>query len=259
MRWTTRVLTWGLLLTLTFSPAVVAAETTSTPWVVRAADHVGFWEDEHVRWRSKFELRPEIKEAFGTIRLARAIPADHRVVEVSPASVELVRDAEGRVTGLRLPETRSAPWTVTLVVRQPLGGSGRLQPPMVGPRAPHRVTLQGAKFTPSDGSGLREHPGFVATDAIGRDRRRRIASSFGEPPDKADRPVFYRPTDLEGAALPGEAVAETVHKRRAVWVLGVALVLLMGVGAVAYRWLAGRAKEEEAERILEEHGVELDV
>jgi len=259
MCWRTRLMTIGLLVAMMSAPAGAAAETMAERGVVRAADHAGIWEEDAIRWRSQFELRPAVKEQFDRVALVRPLGPEVEILEVAPDSVAPVRDGNGRMVGIKLPDQRTAPWNVTLVVRQPVGDAGRVAPPMIGPRAPQRVMLRDAKFTPANGSALSEHPGFVATKAVGRDRRQRIEASFDEPADNADRPVYFRPTDLQGAALPGQVEAVAVHKRRMVWVLGAALALVAGIGAAAYRWLAGRAKEEEAEAILEEHGMDLEI
>ena len=253
MKWAIKVVTLVTLFVAVSAPA----QSETRPWVVRTADHAGFWEGDHVRWRSQYELRSEARKAFDELRFVR--PVDGTVVEVAPESVSLIRDPEGRATGVRFPDREPAPWNITLVVRQPVGEAGRLKPPLLGSTAPHRVALRGAKFTPADGSALRVHPGFVATEGVDRDGRRRIDASFEEPPPKADRPVYFRPMDLEGAALPGRVESVAAHKRRTVWVLGVVLVALVGLGAGAYRWLDGRAKEEEAEAILAEHDIEFDL
>lgn len=231
----------------------------SEPEGIRAADHVGSWRDDHVRWRSQLELEPQYKDDTDFVAFTHPLPKNHRILEVSPEDIALVRDAEGRTRGIRLPADQSAPWMVTLVVRQPAGGDTRLRPPLVGEQVPQRITLRGAKFFPNDRSALVEFPGFVATPEFGEQNRERLETSFDDPDPEAARPVFVQPAELDAPTLAGTVTPDDEHRRRTMWILAGVLVLFVGLSAAVYRWLGPRAREEEADAILEEYDDELAI
>lgn len=231
----------------------------SEPEGIRAAEHVGSWRDDSIRWRSKLELEPHHKDDTEFTPFTHPLPADHRILEVSPGDIALVRDAEGRTRGIRLPGDQSAPWMVTLVVRQPAGGEPPLRPPLVGQQVPQRVTLRGAKFSPNDRSALVTYPGFVATPDFGEQNRDRLEASFDDPDPEADRPVFAQPAELDGPTLAGTVTPDDEHRRRTMWILAGLLVLFVALSAAMYRWLGPRAKEEEADAIMEAYDDELAI
>lgn len=227
------------------------------PEVVDAASHVGLYEKGRMTWKSTYELKGFVKNEVGRVELLNPLPKDAEVTEVSPDGVEPRRDGRGRIVGLDLPTSPSAPWRVDLVVRQPYEPPQDLAPPAAGRHATQRVALQGVRFAPTDESALVEHPGFVAPRNFDFDTKAKFDNQFGDPPREANASIFYRPVDLDGATISGAITSEKKHRTRSLTVLLGVLGLLVASGALGFRWLDSKAKEEEAEAILREHGGDL--
>jgi hypothetical protein len=245
-------------------PAIALADGTqegsesSNRRDVRTASHVGELSNDKILWRSRYAVAPVALDQPSRVAFVRPLPDDTEFVETSPPGATLVRDGSGRPTALRIPGSSSEEEEVSMVVRHGFDPETALQPPFSGERTEQRVALEGLRYAPADESGLRTYPGHMAHGSDGQEVGDRVEGYLGDPPGEREHLIYVRPTDLASGGLSGEFTTEEAHRQRVVFLLGGALVLFGLLVAGAYKLLEGRAKEERAEAILEEHGAPSD-
>ena len=220
--------------------AVMALVSSAAP-VFAQVCHRGAVGDTGVLWESTF---------FGPATFVGPLPDDVVIERVDGGT--LVTDARGTV-GV----DRAGGGLIVLVTRQTASELATLHPPLVA--TPQRVLLttdshELVAFTADERSGVDGYVGYAASAGIG-ERARRVLDEVCGPSDRAAR-IYVEASSYD--ELRGRVVRASDRRDAMAAIMGSVLIAGLVIGVLAYRRLAGLARLEQADALLDRRFRELE-
>lgn len=209
------------------------------------AGHHGTYATETIEWRSELILKGKGDELH--LELAAPLPVGTEVLNATPGVHRTELDEEGRITAIHVDEVWMSD-RVVLELRQP-ADTDALAAPLVANSRLQRITFEGFFFEPGERLAVQKHLRHYAQADVGVRERQALDRSLGRA-TIGRQPLYIVADPRVSSGLVGEVTPHGRRRASVALVTFAAFGVLMGALGVAYRMLAGVAREEEVEAYI---------